>query len=269
MKIINVHGHVWEDQDPDERVAHYMYDGVVRICLIGDKKARIALEKYPKLVIGLGIVYPGRDKPEIIDRYHGEGFKGAKFISPSAPYDSDAFFPFYEKVLAHGMIATFHTGYVSGEVAEDTSNLWMQPMTLDRIVRRFGELRIIGYHLGNPWYTDACSLALSYPNIFWDLSGGTVRATPLSYLRHILKFRTLDEFGPGVWEHKLFDENVNYGLFRKFTFGTDNPATVYMFDFMRDLMTALNVPQEIQELVWWRNAARLLGIEDEIAALPG
>jgi len=269
LKIINVHAHIWEDQDVDERIAHYTCDGMVKICVIGQTKARMAMEKYPDLVIGLGMVMPGRDPVEIIDRYKGEGFAGAKFIMPAAPYDSDAYFPYYERIVKHGMVATFHTGFVSADFGADTSSLWMQPMTLDRIARNFKEMRIIGYHIGNPWYTDACSLALSYPNIYWDLSGGTVRATPLSYLRHIFKFRTLDQIGPDVWEHQIFNEDVNYGLFEKFCFGTDNPAPVYMMDFMRDLMTALEVPPETQELVWWRNAARLFGIEDEIAALPG
>ncbi|MHC4712474.1 MAG: amidohydrolase family protein [Planctomycetota bacterium] len=267
MKVINVHAHLWDDQDVDERVAHYSCEGMVRICLIGREKARIAQEKYPDLVIGLGMVIPGEDSPEIIDTYRDWNLGGAKFISPSAPYDIDQYMPFYEKLQSHGMVATFHTGYVGGR-RRDTSTLWMHPMTLDRIARRFPDLRIIGYHLGNPWYTEACSLALCYDNIHWGLSGGTVRATPLSYLKHIFSFRTLDQYGPGVLEHKIFDENVNHGLFARFCYATDNPAPVYMMDFMRDLMEALEVPDDIRELVWWRNAARIFGIEEEIAALP-
>ncbi len=196
MKIINVHGHVRENQEPEERVAHYDYPGLVKLCLIGREKARLAIERFPDLVIGLGIVYPGEDKPDIIDMYRDQGFKGAKFIAPRAPYDVDEYMPFYEKLASSGMVATFHTGYVSGN--HDTSSLWMHPMTLDRIARRFPELPIIGYHLGNPWYTDACSMALSHDNVYWDMSGGTVRATPLSYLKHVFGFRTLEAFGPGV-----------------------------------------------------------------------
>lgn len=59
------------------------------------------------------------------------------------------------------------------------------------------------------------------------------------------------------------------GLFRKFCYGSDNPSPVYMMDFMQDLMDAFEVPDDIRELVWWRSAARLLGIEEEIEALPG
>jgi predicted TIM-barrel fold metal-dependent hydrolase len=268
VKIINVHAHIWENEDVDKRIAHYSCPGMARICVIGRDKARAALEKYPELVIGLGIVFPGEDAPSIIDRYRSEGFAGAKFIAPRAPYDSEEYFPFYEKLVEHGMVATFHTGYVS-DFGKDTSILWMHPMTLDRIARRFPALKVIGYHIGNPWYTEACAMALNFPNVYWDLSGGTVRATPLSYLRHVFSFRTLSDVGEGVLEHQLFNEDVNIGLFRKFCFGTDNPAPVYMMDFMADLMTALNVPADVQELVWWRNAARLFGIEKEIEALPG
>lgn len=267
MKIINVHAHLWDDQSVEERVEHYSCEGMVRICLIGREKARIAQEKYPDLVMGLGMVVPGEDEPDIIDMYHDWGLPGAKFIMPSAPYDCDEFLPFYEKLQEYGMVATFHTGYLGG-TGRDTSTLWMHPMTLDRIARIFTELKIIGYHLGNPWYTDACSLALCYDNIWWGLSGGTVRAKPLSYLKHIFSFRTLDQYGPGELSHKLFDESVNHRLFEKFCFATDNPAPVYMMDFMRDLMEALEVPQETRELVWWRNAARIFGIEKEIEALP-
>lgn len=267
MKIINVHAHIWEDEDVDKRVAHYTCEGMARICVIGASKARLALEKYPKLVIGLGIVFPGKDPVEIIDRYHDEGFAGAKFICPCAPYDCDGYMAYYERLVERKMVAAFHTGYVS-DLGVDTSILWMHPMTLDRIARRFKGLKVIGYHIGNPWYTDACSMALNFENVFWDLSGGTVRATPFSYLRHVFSFRTLDDVGPDVLEHQLFNETVNMGLFRKFCFGTDNPAPVYMMDFMRDLMTALNVPEDIRELVWWRNAARIFGIEKDIEALP-
>ena len=35
MKIINVHAHVWDDEDVEARVAHYSCEGMVRICLIG------------------------------------------------------------------------------------------------------------------------------------------------------------------------------------------------------------------------------------------
>ncbi len=266
MKIINVHAHVWEGQDVDERVAHYSTDGMVRICLIGRDEARVAMERYPDLVIGLGEVRPGYDSPEIIEKYYDEGFAGAKFICPKGPYDRDEFLGFYEKLQEHSMVATFHTGYLGG-TGYDTSTLWMHPMTLDRIARNFTDLRIIGYHLGNPWYTEACSLALSHENIWWGLSGGTVRAMPLSYLKHVFSFRTLDQYGPGVLEHKMFDECVNHALFEKFCFATDSPAPVYMIDFMSDLMEALEVPAETRELVWWRTAARIFDIEDEVAAL--
>jgi len=268
MKIINVHAHIWEDQDVDQRIAHYTCEGTVKICVIGRQKARLALQKYNQLIIGLGIVFPGEDPPDIIDWYAGEGFSGAKFISPRAPYDSKEYFPYYEKLAQRDMVAAFHTGYVS-DFGRDTSILWMHPMTLDRIARNFKDLKIIGYHIGNPWYADACAMALNFPNVFWDLSGGTVRATPLSFLRHVFSFRTLDDVGDGVLEHQLFNESVNLALFRKFCFGTDNPAPVYMMDFMRDLMAALDVPADVRELVWWRNAARLFGIEQKIEALPG
>lgn len=267
MKIINVHAHIWEDEDVDRRIAHYACEGMVRICVIGASKARLAVEKYPRAVIGLGMVFPGDDPVDVIDRYRDEGFAGAKFICPRAPYDCDQYMAYYERLIANNMVAAFHTGYVS-DLGRDTSILWMHPMTLDRIARRFPELKIIGYHIGNPWYTDACAMALNFQNVFWDLSGGTVRAAPLSYLRHVFSFRTLDDVGEHVLEHQLFNESVNTGLFRKFCFGTDNPAPVYMMDFMRDLMAALEVPDEIRELVWWRNAARIFGIEDEVAALP-
>ena len=202
MKIINVHAHLWEDQNVDQRIAHYTCEGMVRICLIGREKAAEAMGKYPGLVIGLGMVSPGEDKPDIIDKYHDQGYAGAKFICPSAPYDCNEYMPFYEKLQEYGMVAAFHTGYLGG-TGRDTSTLWMHPMTLDRIARNFTELKIIGYHLGNPWYTEACSLALCYANIFWGLSGGTLRATPLSYLKHVFSFRTLDQYGPGVLEHKI------------------------------------------------------------------
>jgi len=134
MKIINVHAHIWEDQDVDERIAHYTCDGMVKICVIGRHKARIALQKYNKLVIGLGIVFPGEDPPDLVDWYADEGFSGAKFICPRAPYDSDAYLAYYGKLAERNMVAAFHTGYVS-DLGRDTSILWMHPMTLDRIAR--------------------------------------------------------------------------------------------------------------------------------------
>jgi len=268
MKMINVHAHCWETEDPDKRVAHYSCEGMVKICLIGRDKARAAVKKYPDLVIGLGIIHPGEDAVTLIDMYRQQGFKGVKFINPKAPYDTADYFKYYEKCRVNKMVAAFHTGYVS-DGGRDVSSLWMHPMTLDRIARKFPDVNIIGYHIGNPWYTDACSVALNFPNVYWDLSGGTVRAAPLSYLKHVFSFRTLQDVGEGVLDHQLSNEAVNMGLFRKFCFGTDNPEPKYMIAFMKDLMEALKVPPDIQELVWWRNAARLFGMEKEIEALPG
>lgn len=58
----------------------------------------------------------------------------------------------------------------------------MRPIYLDTIARAFPDLKIIGAHLGNPWYQEAAEVARWNPNVFFDLTGSTLKKIILNSL---------------------------------------------------------------------------------------
>ena len=261
--IINIHAHLRDDQDIDERVEHYRTSDMARVCLSeGNASVKKALKRYPDFVIGFAYIRLGRDRPEVVERFYEEGFRGLKMTMPTAPYDAKEFFPFYEKAQRLQLPILFHTGFLRVPVPLKIS--WMHPVCLDTLARAFPELKMIGAHLGSPWYLEACSAAIHHENVYFDLAGSQLRAMPLSFFKELFKYRSVgaeaDE--PRGDRHRLFDESINMHLLGKFCFGSDTPAPEIMMEFHRDLHRALNVPEEVEELIWWRNAAEILGLTE-------
>jgi len=261
--IINIHAHLEDDQDIDQRVEHYRTPDMARVVLCGgNASVKEALERYPDFVVGFAVIRLGKDRPEVVERFSEEGFQGLKMTTPTAPYDSEEFYPFYEKAQRLGMPILFHTGFLRAPVP--LKIFWMHPLCLDTLARAFPELKMIGAHLGSPWYREACSAANHHRNVYFDLAGSQLRAMPLSFFKELFKYRSVggvsDE--PRGDRHRLFDESINMHLLDKICYGSDTPAPEIMVEFHRDLHRALNVPKEVEEHIWWRNAAQILGLTE-------
>ncbi|MDI6783141.1 MAG: amidohydrolase family protein [bacterium] len=183
MDIIDAHQHLYAEPNSLEKLVNISQrNGIKRVCLSacgeqyqqpGNDAVRDAFTKYPDLIIGFGYIRLGIDPPSRIDYLHEEGFKGIKIINPRKPYNAHEFFPSYEKAAKYRMPVLFHTGIAARiETVQkfQTAPASFRPIELARIARAFPELSLIGAHLGAPWFEEACSVAASNPNVYFDLS---------------------------------------------------------------------------------------------------
>ena len=203
MDIIDIHQHLYDPPEYlDELVEASRAHGIVKVCLSscgaqygqpGNDAVRRAFGRYPDAVLGLGYVRLGIDGPDLVDRLADEGFAAAKVINPKVNYNDKSLYPVYERLQARAMPILFHTGLVArlptdGEF--DTASDRMRPVYLDAVARAFPELRLIGAHLGVPWFEEACAVAKANPNVWFDLSGvaGRFSERPADYCARWLFF---------------------------------------------------------------------------------
>ena len=185
LKVIDAHTHLPIGKGGLKRLIKACEEANIVKCFLcglpegkfgaGNEAVEKAMKEYPDLIMGFAYIDLGRDNPHIIDEYYSRGFFGFKFIEPPKPYDSDEYFPYYERMEACSMPALFHTGIVARGVKTDERGITsknMRPICLERIARTFRNLILIGAHLGHPWCHEAAVTMLHNPNIYFDISGG-------------------------------------------------------------------------------------------------
>jgi len=262
-KAINVHAHFSAArQDMEKRIKHYDRPWILRTFLLGPEDDVIAAqEAAPDKICAFPHMGLGEVRLDDFKRARDRGAKGFKFIAANnrLPYDDPQFWPLYEQIQAWGMPIVFHTGYLGhapGKPQPDVRCMSMHPFTLDTIARNFDELNIIGAHLGQPWCNEACVLSWKHPHLYWDLSGGTVRGRPASWWKSL----TATSAEP---ELRSLEEKVDLEIVRKWVFGTDNPSPDIYSVFYDNLTRLLDVPEDICEDIYWRNAGRMLGLTED------
>ncbi len=258
--VIDFHAHYPRQQNFLPRLLELLPEaGIDRICLcsagemfghVTNAEVRQAFEAHPDRIIGLAFIDLGRDRPEVVDEYAAQGFRGFKFHNPAAPFDDKAFYPIYERVERTGLPALFHTGIVmctAHDKERDVSSDKMRPVRLDAVARAFQGMNIVAAHLGVPWYEEASMLARMHPNFHVDLTGawwGGWRAN-----------KTAD-----FYRYHFFWENA----WDKVLFGTDILRVEELLPakkFHDKLIAEIGLPQEIWNRVYGGNAVRLLKLE--------
>jgi hypothetical protein len=261
--LINVHCHIAAGQDVHGWFERQNLDQADVTLVCGDwDKCQEAIETFPKRVIALGMLSYGQEQPELVDRFHERGFRGLKMIELHRAYDDPAYYPIYEKAVEYEMPILFHTGHLRWCEAHRRnviSRRKMDASRLDGVARAFPELYLIGAHLGNPCYEDACSLALKHKRLYFDLTGGTARNLPYSRWRQLLMTGADGNL-------RSLEEKLHLGVVNKFVFGTDGQPVPNLVEFYENLFSAFDFPPETRELIRWRNAARMFGIEEELEA---
>jgi len=129
----------------------------------------------------------------------------------------------------------------------------MRPVHLDRIARNFPELNIVGSHLGNPWYDEAGEVARMHPNVFFDLTGSTLKKKSPAYLDDLLWWAKNAQYG------RMGDNHP----YQKILFGTDVGVEM-MEDVLTDyraVMDHMQMSEEFRALVMGGTAARVFGPE--------
>ena len=263
MKI-DAHVHMTRDAGfLDALQAQCQAMGIDRVCLNG--LARVyseyadnadvieAARRHPDLIVPFAHLLLGREGPEEVRRFHDEGFRGLKLILPPANYDDPSFYPVYDAAEELQMVCLFHTGIVKRTERDrdlDVNNDRMRPIRLDTVARTFPTLAVVGAHLGNPWHDEAAMAGRWNPNLYWDLSGSTLKYRSAEFLHGILWWD----------EQSAYRDPEGRHAFAKIVFGSDVPVDT-MPEVAADyqsLLDALDVPQHVRDGIWGDTLARLL-----------
>jgi predicted TIM-barrel fold metal-dependent hydrolase len=265
MKI-DAHVHYSTEEGFLERlIAEEQRLGFDKICLNGadwlahhDANSAVeqAMAAYPDIVVGFAYFRLGDWTSEQVRDIHQRGFKGLKFIRPPSRYDDRGFYPVYEAAEQCGLVCLFHTGIVARTPTDgehDVDNDRHRPVYLDTIARAFPSLSIIGAHLGNPWYEEAGMACRWNPNLYFDLSGSSLKRMPPEYFQSILWWSQTGPYGDpegrDPWDKIVFGSDIS----------VDQIADV-VADYQRT-MDAIGVGQELQDAVFGGTMAVLLGLE--------
>lgn len=278
--IIDAHHHYQNVPDyPDLLADEYARLGISKVCLIsprgedGIERLHKAVVKYPDLILGLGTFNWREHTVDDIQRFKDLGLAGVKFISPTATYHDERFWPIYEKCQELRLPGLFHlgvigrtagTGLMRAATPDDAKRAyfvdcnWMRPIYLDTLARLFPEWQIQGAHFGNPWYDEAAMCCRWNPNLYFDLSGSTLKKKRPEFLGDLLWWnrftRYRDPEGRDAWEKIVFGSDVAY-------YETHD----VLHDYDRVIKT-LNLSDEIRWRILGGTAARMYGLDAEGAA---
>lgn len=122
---------------------------------------------------------------------------------------------------------------------------YAHPLQVDEVAVDFRDVTFVICHLGNPWVTDTMEVIYKNANVVADFSGLTLGHFEERFERFMLA--QINEFVAFAGDPS------------KLLFGTDWPVAD-MGDYVR-FVRALNLSQEENELILWKNAARIFNIE--------
>mgnify|MGYP002772378085 CR=1 FL=1 len=158
---------------------------------------------------------------------------GQYFIKKAIPADDSLLFPIYEKCQAENIVLTI----VHGGLYSDSLELY-NPIYIDRVAKRYPDLKIVITHGGWPYTTEICHVAYMRPNVY---------ISPDCYL---------SKTQPG-WESYV--TAANNSLKDKIIFGSVYPGRS-MQRVINDYIEA-GISEEALPKVFYHNAAQLLGLE--------
>lgn len=221
----------------------------------GNQAVAAAMARYPERIIGAAYLDLAAQGAADVRAFHQQGFRALKLIGPPANYDDKRFYPVYEAAAQLGMVCLFHTGIVARSAApidrvHDVNNDRMRPIYLDTIARHIPELNLIGAHFGNPWYDEAAMAARWNPNLYWDLSGST------------LKYRTAHDLARLLWwtETSRYRDPLGRPAWQKIVFGSDVPIEEIeevAQDYER-VLQELDLRDDIRAAIFGGTVAQLL-----------
>ena len=266
---MKIDGHVHYSPEPgyvDRLVEEEQRLGFDKICLNGadwmehrdanDAVAQ-AMAKHPEVIIGFAYFPLGLWNADKVRELHGHGFRGLKFIRPCSTYDDKCFYPIYEAAEESGLVCLFHTGIVARTPLDrqfDVNNDRHRPVYLDTIARHFPGLNLIGAHLGNPWYQEAAMACRWNPNLYFDLSGSSLKCNPPDFFQSLLWWTETSQYrdpqGRHAWEKIIFGSDVGLDLIED-----------VVNDYQRTL-DAIGFRQDLREAVFGNTLAKLLRLEE-------
>jgi uncharacterized protein len=210
------------------------------ICSIATKPSQFEpILKWSKEIIsGRIILFPSLhpadpDPGEKIKIIYNEGFKGIKLHPYYQKFsiDEEWLFPVYEACMKYNLMLVCHTGF---DIAFPRDRI-ADPEKIENIITRFPDLLFISTHLGG-WYD-------------WDEVEKHLIGKP-----HYMEISFSLEELPRDRARELITKHPSHYLL----FGTDSPWTDQKKAI--ELLTSLDLDPETRENIFYRNAARLLGL---------
>jgi predicted TIM-barrel fold metal-dependent hydrolase len=264
--IIDAHHHLGKEKDYLEKlIGECDRLRIDKVCLMGlpdyygfssNSDVEKAFQQYPERITGFAYFALGEDNVTRVGEYKSRGFKGLKMINPPQNYDDKSFYPVYEKAEELNLLILFHLGIVARDdrfKRLDINSNRMKPIYLDTIARAFPALQIIGAHLGNPWFEEAAMAARWNPNLYFDITGSTLKKTEPQDIGKLLWWtkttRYRDPLNREAWEKIIFGSDVPYDEI-------ENVSNDY-----RKTLNALNIKEEVQKKVFGDTMLKLLNLD--------
>jgi len=219
----------------------------------GNDECLKAAERHPSRIIPFAHLPLGYVEPLEIDRCISRGFKGFKVLAPDKNLNDRSYWPYYQRIQHYRVPLLFHLGILAvrrEHYIHDVDTSRMRPVFLDAVLRAFPDIVIIGAHFGNPWYEEAAMLARWHNNLYFDLSGSSLKAKPPEFFGQILWWKHNRQYGHGnnPWHKMLFATDVSIDMMED-----------VMNDYRR-LMDALGLDDDERRAVMGGNAERILGL---------
>jgi predicted TIM-barrel fold metal-dependent hydrolase len=244
--------------DPRDLVGQHHGRGVERVVLLDPPHVAFELAAiFGDFVIPVPQVDMDKVDPDAIDALFQRGARGIKFICPMHSYGDNRYFPLYDVIRAHRGLAVFHTGntddalFRPGAVLgrDDVVDITdMRPAAIDRIARKFRDLKILMAHFGNPWWEEAWTVLKTHRRVYADFSGSTAKTKPLAMWKEL--------FMPAGQLHTRAISRLCFGTDATY-FVPDQFGYAPVSSFYDRLYETLNLPQEIRLLIDRQNILSL------------
>ncbi|MCI5778810.1 MAG: amidohydrolase family protein [Lentisphaeria bacterium] len=189
MRCIDAHAHLLHDHQGFHEFADSgVFDEIWLMDLNGmdlsgaviatSDEVLTAAKAHPGVVFAFGHL-DFRCPVDEIDRLKERGFIGLKPYKPATHWNDERYYPFYARAEELDMPILFHTGMAVrvGNYAVRRGGPYgygpsgMRPSYLAGIGEAFPKLRIIGGHLGYPWFEETVQNLYYCRNIVHDVSG--------------------------------------------------------------------------------------------------
>ncbi|MBN1458336.1 MAG: amidohydrolase, partial [Armatimonadetes bacterium] len=227
--------------------------GYEKICMSFRNEDVLKLaQRYPGYILPFYHLNLDTEGPEAVAKAKDQGFLGLKLIGPTKPYADECYFPVYERAQELGLPALIHTGFLAFGKGRGVRQENLSPTNLITIATFFPGFRMVGAHLGNQWPMEAVEAMMECEHVWFDMSGGTIRHYPAAWFRWLFERvdRNLTEQAP----------KIDLTLVGKLVFGSDNPDDT--MEFYQNFMSALEIPESVQQKVYYQNAAAWLGMRE-------
>ena len=174
------------------------------------------------------------------------GFRGLSLrpFMIDLPADDPRYYPFYAKCCELDVPVSIHA---SANWTTCRHSELGHPRHFDQVACDFPDLKLILSHAGYPWVLEACLLAWKHPNLYLELAAHR----PKYFTAEGAGWAPLFQYGQSTIQDKVLYGTGSFLLGRR-------PA-----DLLGE-MRSLPVRPEVMEKWLWRNAARLLGIENVV-----